>query len=289
MFETQRLDTAVTSNPQHLPPSTELLDSDDIPVDNEDQNWIPNVLLMLLKNIWMDRTDWFFGVDMGVYHTTGKNVRVPVVPDGFLSLGVVRRKNNKSRRSYVLWEENNIPPTLALEVVSWTPGGEYDEKKAIYANLGVLYYIIYNPEFWRRDGHQPLEVYQLQDGSYQLQSGEPFWMPEIGLGIGRFPEILPNSQEEVLSWFDQKGDRYLRPEEQAAQANAKAIQAEETATKAQVEAAQAKAEIAQAQVAAIQAQTEIAQAQAAAVRAEQWAAELATKLRELGIDPNSLR
>jgi Uma2 family endonuclease len=228
MLDIQRLDTALTGNQQYLPPSTELPDSDDIPVDNEDQNWIPNVLLMLLKNIWMDRTDWFFGVDMGVYHTTGKNVRVPVVPDGFLSLGVVRRKNDKSRRSYVLWEEDNISPILSLEVVSWTPGGEYDDKKVIYANLGVLYYIVYNPEFWQRDGHQPLEIYQLVNGSYQLQSGEPFWMPEVGLAIGRSPEIFPNSKEQVLSWFDEKGDRYLRPEE-------KEIRAEQRANAAQQE------------------------------------------------------
>jgi Uma2 family endonuclease len=266
MLETQRLDTAVTSNPQYLPPGTELLDSDDIPVDNEDQNWIPNVLLMLLKNIWMNRTDWFFGVDMGVYHPTGKNVRVPVVPDGFLSLGVVGRKNNKSRRSYVLWEEDNIPPILALEVVSWTPGGEYDDKKDIYAKLGVLYYVIYNPEFWRRDGHQPLEIYKLVDGNYQLQIGEPLWMPELGLGIGRCPEIFPGSLEEVLSWFDEKGNRYLRSEEQAIRA---------------------KSEIAQAQAEAIQAKSEIAQAQEATVRAEQRAADLAAKLIELGVDPNS--
>jgi Uma2 family endonuclease len=85
---------------KHLPSSTELPDSDDTPVDNEDQNWLPNVLLLLLKYIWADRTDWFFGVDMGVYHPTGVNHRFPVVPDGFLSLGVERRKGNKSRRSY---------------------------------------------------------------------------------------------------------------------------------------------------------------------------------------------
>jgi Uma2 family endonuclease len=66
MLDTQRLDIALNSNRQYLPSGSELLDSDDIPVDNEDQNWIPNVLLMLLKNIWRDRTDWFFGVDMGV-------------------------------------------------------------------------------------------------------------------------------------------------------------------------------------------------------------------------------
>jgi hypothetical protein len=50
MLETQRLDISHTSDRQYLPPSSELPDSDDIPVDNEDQNWIPNVLLMLLNN-----------------------------------------------------------------------------------------------------------------------------------------------------------------------------------------------------------------------------------------------
>ena len=201
-------------NRKNLPPSSELADSDDIPVDNEDQNWVPNVLLALLKYLWGERTDWFFGVDMGVYHDTGVNPRVPVVPDGFLSLGVERRKNNKSRRSYVMWEEGDIAPMLALEVVSWTPGGEYDQKMTIYQNLGVLYYVIYNPEFWRRDGHQPLEIYRLLEGQYQLQIGEPYWMPEIGLGIGRCQEVSGTIEQEILSWFDNRSSRYLRPEEQ---------------------------------------------------------------------------
>ncbi|MGB8697932.1 MAG: Uma2 family endonuclease, partial [Thermosynechococcaceae cyanobacterium] len=43
---------------------------------------------------------------------------------------------------------------------------------------------------------------------------EPCWMPEIGLGIGRC--ILPSDpfEREVLSWFDERGDRYLSAEEQ---------------------------------------------------------------------------
>jgi hypothetical protein len=47
-------------------------------------------------------------------------------------------------------------------------------------------------------------------------------MPEIGLGIGRCPEIFTDSLEEVLSWFDERGDRYLRSEEKASQAQEKA-------------------------------------------------------------------
>lgn len=176
-----------------LPTSAELPCSDDMPVDNVDrrawrsldQNFIPNLLLFLLESIWAHRNDWFFGVDMGIYHTTGVSHLVPVVPNGFLSLGVKRRKADKSRLSYVVWEEQNIVPKFVLEVVSKTPGDEYDTKLNIYAQLGVLYYLIYNPQYWRRNQHQPFELYKLIGGEYQLQIGEPLWMPEINLGIGR--------------------------------------------------------------------------------------------------------
>jgi hypothetical protein len=35
--------------------------------------------------------DWFFAVDMAVYHTAGSNPRIPVVPDVFLSLNAERK------------------------------------------------------------------------------------------------------------------------------------------------------------------------------------------------------
>ncbi len=207
-----------TNRYSSLPTSDELPDADDTPVDNEDQNLLPNYLLSLLGWIWADRKDWFFAVDMGIYHTTGDNPKVPVVPDAFLSLGVPRRKpGNQSRRSYVIWEEAGIAPKWVLEMVSWTPGGEYEDKLAIYQRLGVLYYVIYNPEFWQRDRHQPFEVYKLVDGQYRLQSGEPYWMPEIGLAIGRCSGNPDGIEREILSWFDAQGNRYLSAAEQAQQ------------------------------------------------------------------------
>jgi Uma2 family endonuclease len=214
---------------KNLPTSDELIGSDDTPVDNEDQNFVPNVLLFLLEYVWKSRDDWYFAVDMGVYHTTGVSPRVPVIPDGFLSLGVERRKGGGSRKSYILWEEDYVAPILALEVVSQTPGDEYDQKLEIYRKLDVKYYVIYNPIFWRRDGHLPLEVYKLVDDDYQLQLGEPFWMPEIGLGIGRC--VLPSDRlrREVLSWFDERGDRYLSAEEQERQRTEQERQAKEQA------------------------------------------------------------
>ncbi len=235
-----------------LPSTEELPCSDDTPVDNEDQNFLPNVLLFLLGSIWADRFDWYFGADMAIYHTTGKNLRVPVVPDGFLSLGVERQKGGKSRRSYATWEENEVVPMLTLEMVSHTPGNEYDQKMEVYAKLGVLYYVIYNPEFWQRDRQLPFEVYKLvADRTYQLQVGEPYWMPEVGLGIGRYQGVFNGIDRELLAWFDRTGTRYLMPEE---------------SVRVERQIAQQERQIAQTQ--------------------KQRADRLAEQLRALGIEPN---
>ena len=200
----------------NLPLGSELPDSDDIPVDNEDQNLLPNILLFVLNTLWAHRKDWFFAVDMGLYHTAGGNPRVPVVPDAFLSIGVPRHREGENfRRSYVVWEENDVVPLMTLELVSWLPGGEYSKKMEIYRNLGVLYYIIYNPFYWQRDRHQPFEVYKLISGEYQLQIGESFWMEEAGLGLGRCTGTFGGETRELLGWFDHSGERILTSEEKA--------------------------------------------------------------------------
>ena len=196
-----------------LPSTDELPCSDDTPVDNEDQNLLPNLLLFALTTLWSDRMDWFFGVDMAVYHTTGASPKVPVVPDAFLSVGVERKKGGKSRRSYATWEENDTAPILVLEMVSHRPNDEYDEKLDLYAKLGVLYYVIYNPEFWQRDRQQPFEVYKLESQTYRLQIGEPYWMPEVGLGIGRGRQVIGGIEQEVLLWYDAQGRAYPMADE----------------------------------------------------------------------------
>jgi Uma2 family endonuclease len=86
--------------------------------------------------------DWFFGIDMGVYYHPEQPA---IVPDGFLALGVERFYDEELRPSYVLWEEQ-VVPSLVLEVVSITPGREYTSKLDDYAKMGVLYYVIYSLE-----------------------------------------------------------------------------------------------------------------------------------------------
>ena len=185
-----------------LPSSAELPDSDDTPVDNELQNLVPNLLQVILALFWQTRNDWFFGVDMGIYHTPSQP---PLVPDGFLSLGVERFVGEEGRLSYVLWEEDGVVPIWALEVVSKTYGGEYESKKIDYAKLGILYYTIYAPGRGHRRKGQPFEMYRLVEGNYVRQLGEPVWMPEVGLGIGRAHGTYGGWEREWLYWYDESG------------------------------------------------------------------------------------
>lgn len=211
----------------YLPTAAELPYSDGAPVDNEFQNLIPNLLRSILSFAWQGRTDWFFGVDMGIYYHPQKPA---VAPDAFLSLGVDRCKGgDDGRLSYVLWEEDYVVPILVIETVSKTYGGEYDKKLDIYAQMGVLYYAIFLIKPKSRRGHQILEIYRLVNGEYQLLPGDRVWMPEVGLALGQERDIYDAHVRNWLYWYDESGRRLLTPEEDAAQERQRANQERERA------------------------------------------------------------
>jgi len=242
------------------PSSKELPDSDDTPVDNELQDLIPGLLKIILAMAWGDRMDWFFGVDMGVYYHPDEPA---IVPDGFLSLGVERIIDENLRLSYAIWEEQRVP-IFVLEVVSQNYRGEYKTKKNKYADLGVLYYVVYNP---LRRQKPRLEVYCLENGKYELLPGNPVWLPEIGLKIGMERGTYLGITREWLYWYNQQGQRLLIPEELTRQAQQ---------------------EVQQAQQEVQQAQQEVQEAKQGVQQAERRAQMMAERLRALGVDPDSL-
>ena len=65
----------------------------------------------------------------------------------------------------------------------------------------------------KRDRHQPFAVYKLSGQTYQLQIGEPFWMPAVDIDIGHSRRILGGIGQEVLLWFDADGTAYPIPDE----------------------------------------------------------------------------
>jgi Uma2 family endonuclease len=232
--------------PRNLPSADELPDSDETPVDNELQELIPGLLKAILLILWSSRMDWFFGIDMGIYYHPDKPA---IVPDAFLSLGVERFYHEELRPSYVVWDED-VMPLFVLEVVSQNYRKEYSTKLEEYQALGVLYYVIYSS---RRRRKPRLEVHKLVNGKYELQSGNPVWMPEIGLGIGCERGNYSGVTREWLYWYDADSKRYLTPEEQVKQEAQRAEQLEQRAE-----------------------------------QLDRRAQQLAQRLRELGVDPDNL-
>ncbi len=211
----------LSSNPfLKLPTAEELPHSDETPVDNELQNDIPNFILNLLRLIWEERQDWFFGVDMAIYYQPETPA---IVPDGFLAVGVPRHIGEAGRLCYVLWQESNVLPILALEVVSQKYNGEYEQKLETYQKIGILYYAVYNPLAKKKRKHKnrsALEIYKLVDDVYQLIPANErgvVWMPEISLGMGCEVRAFATWEREWLYFYDEAGDRYLTDREIANQ------------------------------------------------------------------------
>lgn len=251
-----------------LPTSEELPESDEKPVDSELQDCLPTLLKFMLAGIFKDRNDWFFGIDMGVYYNPDIP---PVVPDGFLSIGVESVKTENLRPSYVLWEEKGIIPQFVLEVVSRKYRNEYSTKKNLYQSLGVLYYIVYNP---LRRIKNTLEVYRLVEGKYVAVIGNPVWMPEIGLGIGKERHNHQGREREWLFWFDENGDRYLTPQEQIDE------------KQQQVQYAKQQTKLAEEQTKLAEQQVQLTQAELDEEKARSQ--KFADRLRQLGINLDEL-
>jgi Uma2 family endonuclease len=231
-----------------LPSADDLPCSDGKPVDSELQELIPGLLKAILLDLWRERTDWLFGIDMGLYYDPEQPA---ISPDGFLSLGVKEPPNENLRPSYVLWHEQVIP-LLAFEIVSKSYGKEHSKKLEIYQSIGVLYYVIYAP---LRKRKPPFQIYKLIEGVYVLQyeTKAPYWMPEIGLGIGIENRSYGGRLRDWLYWYDEQGQRLLTPTERA----------EAESNRAKLESSRA-------------------------TSAEQQNKILMARLRELGVDPATL-
>jgi Uma2 family endonuclease len=279
---------------RQLPTAEDLPDSDETPVDNELQNDIPNMLLNLLRSIWSDRQDWFFGVDMCYYYEA--NLKEPkkskaIVPDGFLAIGVPRLKDECGRLSYVLWQEQ-VKPIMVLEVISKEYNGEYEEKLRQYQNLGILYYVVYNSLSGRRGRykkHESLEVYKLIDNKYELlpsvslfpESGKVVWIPEIGLGLGCERHVYGNWEREWLYWYDCDCLRYPTAEERAEQERMIARQERTIASQERLAKQQAEA-------IANQEREQKLQERQQKLQERQQKEKLANYLRSMGINPDEI-
>jgi Uma2 family endonuclease len=117
-------------------------------------------LLAALHRRYRDTADVYVGGDMLLYYVEGNPARC-VCPDVFVTLGIPKEPE---RRSYFLWREGR-PPSMVIEVTSEGSRREDQEKKQLYARLGVEEYFLDDPlaEYL----NPPLQGYRLVAGRYE--------------------------------------------------------------------------------------------------------------------------
>ncbi|MBG1267989.1 Uma2 family endonuclease [Nostoc sp. WHI] len=94
-----------------------------------------------LRIYFQNHPDVYVAGNLFIYYEKGDPESV-VAPDVFVVFGV----ENRDRRSYKTWEENNQTPDFVLEITSKsTRSKDQGAKKGIYAFLGVREYFQYDP------------------------------------------------------------------------------------------------------------------------------------------------
>ncbi|MDM9583580.1 Uma2 family endonuclease [Nostoc sp. GT001] len=113
-----------------------------------------------LQIYFQNHLDVYVAGNVFIYYEIGYPESV-VAPDVF----VVFEVENRDRRSYKTWEENNQTPDFVLEITSKaTRSKDQGAKKGIYAFLGVREYFQYDPT---GDYLNPqLQGLHLVDGNY---------------------------------------------------------------------------------------------------------------------------
>jgi Uma2 family endonuclease len=253
----------------------------DLPSDNPLEPGLPDEFHLLQPQLLLltfQPPNWepdlvFSAADLNLYY----DVRHPQWykrPDWFGVVGVPRLYDGHDLRlSYVIWQEG-VSPTIVVELLS--PGtenqdlgeelrqpGEPPTKWTVYEQiLRIPYYVVFS-----RYTNQ-LQAFELVGGYYQpvaLVEGR-LPIPPLELSLGLWQGSYRGIERLWLRWLTLEGELIPLADEELIAAKQEASAAKQEASAAKQEASAAKQE-----------------ASAAKQRAEQ----LAARLRELGIDPET--
>ncbi|MGL5035048.1 MAG: Uma2 family endonuclease [Microcystaceae cyanobacterium] len=220
---------------------------------------------------WLaEREDGYVGGNMFVYFSQAQLKNQDFKgPDFFAVTGV----SKKERKSWVVWEEEKAPDVIIELLSESTATQDKTVKKTIYQNkMRVSEYFWYDP--FKSDD---FVGFVLHDGVYQsLAFNEQGWLlsSSLQLVLRRWQGTYQGIEATWLRWADLTGIVLPTNQElaQIAQQQAQVAQAEAQSAQRQAQSAQAEAQSAQ-----------------QALKEEQQRAEkLANKLRELGLNPDSL-
>ncbi|MFN8611349.1 MAG: Uma2 family endonuclease [Vulcanimicrobiota bacterium] len=235
-------EAAYTLGPDFHIDTSHLITEDDAPLDNPFQERQQSLLTDALYASWTDCESFVAFKNVGLFGSINEKA---VVPDVMLTLDVAARPAES--RAYFVWEYGR-PPDLVVEIVSKTPGGEEALKKQRYAQMGVPYYVVYDPFGYL--GNRPLRAYQKHGVGY-IDVANPTSLPELKLGLTIWKGSYQGLEGKFLRFLDSAGELLATGQERA----------ERESQRAERESQRAE-------------------------RESQRAERLAQKLRELGVDPD---
>jgi len=241
-------------------------------------------LIRTLKQVWVDRNDFFTGGNMFIYFSAAQvRNRTYRGPDFFVVLDV---DGSYSRQAWVVWEEQWKYPDVIVELLSpTTKAADLGHKKMLYEQIfKTTDYFVFDP----LDADSLRGWHLTAGGVYEeLVANEQgrLWSEKLEMWLGVWSGIIEKDFGDWLRFYDTAGQLVPLPEE-AAKHEAEVAQQE--AKLAQQEARMAQQEARVAQQGAETAEQKAKLAQQEAEIAKQQAAKLAAQLRALGIEPDQI-
>lgn len=257
------------------PPNVEhLVTEDDTPVDNIFSEKQQRLLVdtIFSSNLFGDRA-FVASANVGIYYGINKPI---VVPDVLLSVDVRYPDDiwEKAHRVYMVWQIGKTPDVV-IEIVSNTVGHEGGKKFDIYANMGIRYYVVFDPI--KHISKEVLNVYELRVGEYYPK--ENHFFEKLGIGLQLWNGLFEERTEEWLRWCDADGNLLLTGLEGKIIEQKRANKEQKRANK---EEKRAESENLRANKEAQRAESEKQRAESEKQRADK----LAEKLRAMGINPD---
>ncbi|WP_353930999.1 Uma2 family endonuclease [Okeanomitos corallinicola TIOX110] len=179
--------------------------SDEPPVETE--LYLEQIMLLIkcIKWLWKNRNDFYAAGNLTIYYSPNqKKSEYFRGPDFFVVLGTER----KTRKSWVVWEEDGKYPNFILEILSpSTANTDREFKKQLYQDT------FRTPDyFWFDPYTLEFAGFHLLDGEYQpLVANEKghLWSHQLGLYLGIY--------DGLLRYFTAQGNLVPTPEESAEQ------------------------------------------------------------------------
>ncbi|WP_051048484.1 Uma2 family endonuclease, partial [Microcystis aeruginosa] len=277
-------------------PPTDLW-SDEPPLESDLHLQQIIILLSCLELLWQEKNDYYASGNLTIYYNEEQlKKRDFCGPDFFVVLDTEKRP----RKSWVVWGEQGKYPNVIVEILSdSTANIDRTKKKILYQNT------FRTPNyFWFDPNTLEWQGFRLIEGQYQAISANEqgyLWSEELGLYLGIFDrklryftvdgQLVPTPQEAELQQRQAKEQILLEKEQilldelQQRQAKEQILLEKEQERQAKEQALLEKEQERQAKE---QALLEKEQALLEKEQERQAKEKLAAKLRELGINPQTI-